>query len=1044
MKNIFFSIIIVSTLAIDGLAQHATIKVTKLSMITYPFSDPDPVPEISRIYPYYRFDGYTARGIQKDWNMVVLENDYIRVYVCPDIGGKVWGAIEKSTGREFLYYNHVVKFRDVAMRGPWTSGGLEYNFGDIGHIPTCATPVDYTIRENPDGSVSCNVGAIDLPSGTKWNVEIIVYPGRAYFETRTSWFNCTSLPCTYYHWMNAAARASGNLELIYPGNKRIGHGGEIGEWPVENGRNLSFYENNNFGGYKSYHVINAFSDYFGGYWHDNDFGFGHYSTYDDKPGKKLWIWGLSRQGMIWEDLLTDNDGQYIEFQAGKLFNQAASSSTFTPFKHREFIPYDADVMKEIWFPLKNTGGMVAASEYAVLNVVREENRVKLVLSALQEINDELGIRTGTDTIIMHVALAPLELFTRDLIIPAGEEFTLELGSGKLNYSSGTNALAVDRPVEAAADFDWNSAYGLYTTALELQKQRRYPEALDTYLKSLEKEPGFLPSLARAALGYYRRMDYETSLRYVLKALSVDTYDPLANYLFGLVNEQAGKMAEAKSGFAIASQSPEYRTAAYTEMAILYLSGDDLSMAEQYARKALVFNAYNTTALEILAIKYRKENNREKAEEVLSELLSLDATNHFVSFEELQWNTIDPGAFMQKISNELAYQTYLDLALRYRDFGCIEEAVRILRLAPPQPVCLLWLAYLDKADQSVLLQNALDLSPEMVFPHRDETARMLEYFISRDPHWKLKYYAALVYWNKGCMDRTKELVMQCGDEPDYYVFYLVKARLFRDNREVVERSLEKARELNRDDWRVNLAWIDHYLAAGDYSQALQMADESRKKYPGQSILGLRYAKAVIGTDQYKKCLLFLEKYEVLPYEGSTQGRNIYHEACTRAAYNEMKKGNYRNVITYMEKAKLWPANLGVGKPYDTDERLDNYLIGSAYDKLGEEVKANEYYRKVMEHETPPDEEENSKLYFQAMAFRKCGQESKALELIEGATSRYPGNEYIKWVKDVFEDNSYNIPDYFILSRNKEPQPYDTRHADDEFMLVTDFPGIIIIY
>ena len=100
--------------------------------------------------------------------------------------------------------------------------------------------------------------------------------------------------------MNAAAKASGNLEFFYPGNKYIGHGGELGDWPNEKGRNLSFYENNNFGGYKSYHVINSYSNYFGGYWHDDNFGFGHWGAYDEKPGMKLWIWGLSQQGMIWE------------------------------------------------------------------------------------------------------------------------------------------------------------------------------------------------------------------------------------------------------------------------------------------------------------------------------------------------------------------------------------------------------------------------------------------------------------------------------------------------------------------------------------------------------------------------------------------------------------------------------------------------------------------------------------------------------------------------------------------------------------------------
>ena len=55
--------------------------------------------------------------------------------VLPEIGGKIWSAVEKSTGRSFIYDNHVVKFRDIAMRGPWTSGGIEPNYGIIGHTP---------------------------------------------------------------------------------------------------------------------------------------------------------------------------------------------------------------------------------------------------------------------------------------------------------------------------------------------------------------------------------------------------------------------------------------------------------------------------------------------------------------------------------------------------------------------------------------------------------------------------------------------------------------------------------------------------------------------------------------------------------------------------------------------------------------------------------------------------------------------------------------------------------------------------------------------
>jgi Tfp pilus assembly protein PilF len=1042
MKKIFLVIIPVITLINLSRAQNATIRETKINMKSYLFSDPDPVPEIGRIYPYFRFDGYTNKSIQKEWNMVILENDYIRVFVCPDIGGKIWGAIEKSTGGEFLYFNNVVKFRDVAMRGAWTSGGLEFNFGDIGHIPACATPVDYITRNNADGSVSCIVGAIDLPSRTKWNVEIIVYSDKAFFETKVSWFNCTPLPCTYYHWMNAAAKASGNLEFIYPGNKRIGHGGETGEWPVENGRNISFYGNNNFGTYKSYHVINAWSDYFGGYWHDDNFGFGHYSAYDEKPGKKIWIWGLSQEGMIWENLLTDNDGQYIEFQSGKLFNQAANSSTYTPFKHREFYPYDGDVMRDIWFPLKNTGGMVAISEYAVLNVVRKNNQAELFLSALQYLNEELQIRIGEKLITSEISLRPLELFSADFTVDPEEEFTIELGNGRLFYSSDKKDLIIDRPAEPNQQFDWNSAYGLYTQALEMEKQRRYPDALNTYLKALEQEPAFLPALNRAALGYYRIMDYNKSSEYVRKSLMIDTYDPLANYVFGLVNAQTGEMAQAKSGFSIASQSVEYRTAAFTELAIIFLNENKLSVADQYARKALNFNRYNTTALEILALTSRKENNKEKAAEILSELGSLDPINHFVNYEKVEWKISDTVLFRKQISNELPYETYLDLAITYRKYGCTDEAVKILKMAPEHPVVLLWLAYLDEQNQESYIHKALNLPAEMVFPYRDETSRMLEYFMQKNNHWKLKYYAALIYWNKGLLSKGQDLFIQCGDEPDLFPFYLARAKIFSGDMEMEIRSLEKAKELAPSDWRVNMEWINYYMNRKQYDLAMNLARTYQSLYPENSVFGFKYARALIELKEYKKCLAFLEKYVVLPNEGAQEGRNTYHEACIRAAFDALEKNSYASAIMYAQKATQWPASLGVGKPYDTDERLDNFIIAYASEMKGLKDQADEFYSKVMNHITPIYSGENSKLILQAIVLRKQNQEDSAMDLINTAVSNYPGNDYIKWVQAIFmhDTNAKDIENK-ILKGPLELYDYDTRYIDTEFSLVNDFLDII---
>ena len=384
------------SLTLHSQDKNSTFKEYNQVYTTYPYSDPSPVPLLTSLYPYFRYDGFTDKPVQKEWKVVELENDFIKVLIFPEVGGKVWTAIEKSTGEPFIYYNHAVKFRDIAMRGPYTSGGLELNYGIIGHTPNCATPVDYIIQNNDDGSVSCTVGVLDLLTRSNWRLEIRLPKDKAYFITRTFWYNSTAVSQPYYHWLNGGYKSAGNLEFIFPGTNYVGHGGEFASWPVneKNGKKISFYEENNFGGYKSYHVIGKYAGFAGGYWHDDKFGVVRYGDYDDKAGKKIWIWGLSRQGMIWEKLLTDTDGQYVEMQSGRLFNQNSGGSLFTPFKYKDFAPYATDIWTEYFYPVLNTRGYVEANEYGALNLKNEDGFLKVYFAPAQRTDDQLIITEG--------------------------------------------------------------------------------------------------------------------------------------------------------------------------------------------------------------------------------------------------------------------------------------------------------------------------------------------------------------------------------------------------------------------------------------------------------------------------------------------------------------------------------------------------------------------------------------------------------------------------------------------------------------------------
>lgn len=698
----------------------ATVRELRRTMTTYPFDDPDPIARVGRIYPYFRFDGYATRSVQREWRVVELENAWLRVTILPEIGGKIWNIIDKGTGRSIVYDNHVVKFRDVAMRGPWTSGGIEANYGIIGHTPNVATPVDYLTRTNADGSVSCIIGVLDLLTRTPWRLEITLPADKAFVTTSSFWYNASALEQPYYSWMNAAIPVGEGLEYSYPGNSFLGHEGEVGDWPVnrKNGREISRYRNNDFGGYKSYHVFGEYTDYFGAYWHDQGFGMVRYAPHDEKPGKKLWIWGLSRQGMIWDHLLTDADGQYTEVQSGRLFNQTGTGSTLTPFKHRGFAPHSSERWTETWYPVRAIGGIVAASAWGALNVRSADAGIIIAFSAAQPLHDTLRVRDGDRVVLTRaIALKPLGTFSDTL--PAGlslDRLRITIGAGKLDYDADSTATTLSRPVAAPEGFDWNSAFGHYLLGKERIRERDYPGAEPEFTQALARDRNYLPALGEAASLALRNGREEQAVDLARRGLAVDTYDPLANYIFGLASWRLGRTADAKDGLDIASQSVEFRSAAWTELAKIYLHQGDLARARQYAGKALDYDRFGLDAWQVRAVAARLGGDAANALADLRAIETIDPLNHFTRVERFLKDGTPAvrTAVVAGIRNEMPHETLLELALWYHAVGQDRAADQVLSLSTDQPEVLYWRAWLrsrlGEPDVAAWLVRATALSP----------------------------------------------------------------------------------------------------------------------------------------------------------------------------------------------------------------------------------------------------------------------------------------------------------------------------------------------
>jgi Tfp pilus assembly protein PilF len=939
----------------------STVREYRKVIRTYPFSDPNPVPVVGRIYPYFRFDGYTDTPVEREWTVVELENDYLRVTVLPEIGGKIWSAVEKSTGRSFIYDNHVVKFRDIAMRGPWTSGGIEPNYGIIGHTPNCATPVDYATSSGAFGA-RVVIGVLDLLTRTPWSIEITLPSDAAYFTTRSLWFNATSLEQPYYTWMNTGIKAAGNLELIYPGTHYIGHGGEVSPWPIhpENGKNLAFYEQNDFGPYKSYHVLGRGTDFFGAYWHDDDFGMGRYSTRDDKLGKKAWIWGLSRQGMIWEKLLTDTDGQYVEVQSGRLFNQAAEASTFTPFKHRGFEPHSSDTWTEYWFPVKGTGGFVDATPRAVLNVILpgslrpgatakapmvKARALEIRVAALTAIDDALEVLDGDRTVFTTpLRLAPAATWARTLEadVPA-ERLRVRIGTW-LDYRAVAHD-ELSRPLESPKDFDWTSAQGLWLTGKEWIRQRDYVQAQDALDACLKKDPHYLPALADLAMVRYRALDYQGAWDLARRGLAIDTYDPASNYYYALAAVRLGRTVDALDGFEVAASSPAYRAAALVEMAKVRVRRGAFADASRDVERSLESGPSNLDALQLRAVLARLSGAAAPA--AADALAAAAPLNHLARFERYlsRRSDADLRAFLDGIRNEMPQETFLELAAWYHDLGRADETRELLRLAPQTGEVLYWLAYVQQQAHDPAAADTLRLadaaSPRLVFPFRAESAPVFEWAVRQSSNWRPKYYLALILWSRNETGRARDLLTTCGSAPDYAPFYVARAKALEPvARDASLADLRHAAALDPGEWRYGKALAERLIADRALPDALDIAARYSRALPQNYILGMLHARTLLLNDRVAEAAARLDTLSVLPFEGSTEGRTLHREAQLRLAAQAFLGGDTAGAARRVAGAREWPERLGAGKPYpdDVDERVEDWMAAQCLARAGKAAES----------------------------------------------------------------------------------------------------------
>jgi tetratricopeptide (TPR) repeat protein len=1010
----YFTCLLAAFLWIPTWAQSPS-KITEeqREILTYSYNDPNPVAihnKTAKIYPYTLFEGYSKEGKMQKWKVVKLENDYIEVYILPEVGGKIWGAIEKSTGKEFIYRNEVIKFRNIAMRGPWTSGGIEFNFGIIGHHPSTSSPVDYVTRKNDDGSVSCIVGNLDLPSRTTWRVEIKLPKDKAYVETKASWNNPTPINQSYYNWMTAAAVVSDDLEFFYPGRLALEHDGTPTAWPIDpEGRDLAKYKNNAFGSHKSVHTVGEYNDFMGGYYHQSKFGFGHWALYNEMPGRKLWLWALSRNGGIWEDLLTDADGQYMEFQAGRLFDQySPSSSVKSVLTQVPFSPGTTDRWSEIWFPVKEIGGISEVSPFGILHVKVDGNKVQIGVNALSFADAVVEVKSNGKTVYSeNKKFKPMEVFLATVPVDGNATHEVVVKGMDLRYSNERKN-SLKRPFAASPMPKKFTADEMYREGVEYKEFREYEKAVAVFKQCLKNDSLHFGAITDMAELHYRSGMYDSALLMVNKVLRHDTYHPKANYVAGISYKAKDDLLNALESLGWAARATEFRSAAYAQMASVKMQEGDFALSENYARQALDFNRYNFNALHILAVLYRKSNNVANAKEIMHEIEKYDNLDHFAHYEKslLTKSQDDFSIFSDRMTNEFPYQTYLEVALEYLSLGLREDAQAVLAKSPRHPLITIWSAYLK--NDAGALNEVVAKSPAFVFPYRTETIKPLEWAVSQNQDWKFKYFLGLNYYFLQRKEEAINLFQVCGKEPDYAPFYLTRTKLITDQTQVLT-DLRTANKLSPNEWRTWSYLIDYYEKSGNDKEELAVAREASKKFESNYTLGFEYAKALLNNRQYEATISALKELYILPFEGSGEGKTVYEQATLLRALELIGHSKYKEALQKIDDSRQWPENLGVGKPYDVDTRIQDYLAAYCLDKIGKKREAVEYENNVIAYTESNIAEPSANTILAFVILQRKKQNDKAKELLQKIKTSAVSEHIInRWVIALAEKNDSVLP------------------------------------
>jgi hypothetical protein len=355
-------------------------------------------------FDYDRFRQEAPSPAPRTYRTVVLENEYLRLIILPELGGRIWRVIEKSTGNDLFYHNTVVMpspWGPDNMGGWFALGGLEWGLPVAEHGYAWGTSWDVTSLQKDGRQAAVTLALPQAGQVLAAAVTIRLAAGEAAFTITPSITNLSDQSVRFAFWHSAALAPGKNntpsaeTRFIIPTVDVTVHSTDDGalpgfshtlRWPSVDGRDLSRLGNwDQYLGFFEWPA--AHGPFVAVYDPVADAGVVRVFPADKVRGSKVFAMG-------WEHPLdsayyTTDGSAYVELHGGL-------APTFAD--QVALAPGESVQWQEVWYPVHGLTGIAQANEVGALTWQHNGDAVQVGFYPTRALHGRVVLLAGERTV----------------------------------------------------------------------------------------------------------------------------------------------------------------------------------------------------------------------------------------------------------------------------------------------------------------------------------------------------------------------------------------------------------------------------------------------------------------------------------------------------------------------------------------------------------------------------------------------------------------------------------------------------------------------